>query len=168
MRADQAEHESIETVDSLTLNVPPFSVNCERWRIIDGTVLQIFRCRRFGGWGHLAELPRRCCADSSRGLAAERGRSDAPDRAMAAYLARRPGLGAGTGRRCVGGAIAATQPWAYGGYYDDYAYAPGYAYGPTYGYRSENADGYCAQRFRSYDPASGTYLGYDGERHSCP
>lgn len=29
-------------------------------------------------------------------------------------------------------------------------------------------DGYCAQRFRSYDPASGTYLGYDGERHSCP
>jgi hypothetical protein len=27
---------------------------------------------------------------------------------------------------------------------------------------------YCAQRFRSYDPASGTYLGLDGYRHSCP
>lgn len=27
---------------------------------------------------------------------------------------------------------------------------------------------YCAQRFRSYDPASGTYLGYDGRRHPCP
>jgi hypothetical protein len=27
---------------------------------------------------------------------------------------------------------------------------------------------YCAQRYRSYDPASGTYLGYDGVRHSCP
>jgi hypothetical protein len=28
-------------------------------------------------------------------------------------------------------------------------------------------DGYCAQRYRSYDPASGTYMGYDGRRHSC-
>lgn len=27
---------------------------------------------------------------------------------------------------------------------------------------------YCSQRFRSYDPASGTYLGYDGMRHPCP
>ena len=26
----------------------------------------------------------------------------------------------------------------------------------------------CAQRFKSYDPASGTYLGYDGRRRSCP
>jgi hypothetical protein len=26
---------------------------------------------------------------------------------------------------------------------------------------------YCAQRYRSYDPASGTYLGYDGLRHLC-
>ncbi|MGH6739994.1 MAG: BA14K family protein, partial [Bradyrhizobium sp.] len=24
------------------------------------------------------------------------------------------------------------------------------------------------QRYRSYDPASGTYLGYDGLRHPCP
>lgn len=27
---------------------------------------------------------------------------------------------------------------------------------------------YCMRRFRSYDPASGTYLGYDGRRHPCP
>lgn len=27
---------------------------------------------------------------------------------------------------------------------------------------------YCAQRFRSYDPRSGTYLGTDGYRHPCP
>jgi hypothetical protein len=27
---------------------------------------------------------------------------------------------------------------------------------------------YCQQTYRSYDPASGTYLGYDGLRHSCP
>jgi hypothetical protein len=26
----------------------------------------------------------------------------------------------------------------------------------------------CAARFRSFDPASGTYLGRDGQRHSCP
>jgi hypothetical protein len=28
--------------------------------------------------------------------------------------------------------------------------------------------GYGCQRFRTYDPASGTYTGYDGRRHSCP
>jgi short subunit dehydrogenase/BA14K-like protein len=28
--------------------------------------------------------------------------------------------------------------------------------------------GSCQQRFRSYDSASGTYMGYDGMRHSCP
>jgi BA14K-like protein len=31
-----------------------------------------------------------------------------------------------------------------------------------------NSAAYCAQRFRSYDPASGTYLGYDGIRRACP
>jgi BA14K-like protein len=25
----------------------------------------------------------------------------------------------------------------------------------------------CAQRYHSYDPASGTFLGYDGHRHAC-
>ncbi|OCK55011.1 BA14K family protein [Bradyrhizobium sp. LMTR 3] len=29
-------------------------------------------------------------------------------------------------------------------------------------------DAYCSQRFKSYDPRSGTYLGYDGLRHPCP
>src|SRR6266702_4731289 len=28
--------------------------------------------------------------------------------------------------------------------------------------------GYSCQHFRTYDPASGTYTGYDGRRHSCP
>src|SRR5882724_1678708 len=28
--------------------------------------------------------------------------------------------------------------------------------------------GYSCQQFRTYDPASGTYTGYDGRRHSCP
>jgi hypothetical protein len=31
-----------------------------------------------------------------------------------------------------------------------------------------NANGSsCAQRYRSYDPASGTFLGHDGHRHRC-
>lgn len=34
--------------------------------------------------------------------------------------------------------------------------------------QAANAQAYCAQRFRSYDPASGTYLGTDGYRHPCP
>ncbi|MFB9266969.1 BA14K family protein [Bradyrhizobium erythrophlei] len=27
---------------------------------------------------------------------------------------------------------------------------------------------YACQHYRTYDPASGTYMGYDGRRHSCP
>jgi hypothetical protein len=30
------------------------------------------------------------------------------------------------------------------------------------------AAAYCMRRFRSYDPISRTYLGYDGYRHHCP
>ncbi len=47
--------------------------------------------------------------------------------------------------------------------------APYYAPGPAPGYYYEgDAVSYCKQRFRSYDPASGTYQGYDGYRHPCP
>jgi hypothetical protein len=31
----------------------------------------------------------------------------------------------------------------------------------------QNAN-YCAQRYRSYDPQSGTYLNNDGNRYACP
>ncbi len=34
--------------------------------------------------------------------------------------------------------------------------------------RSNRSVEYCMRRFRSYDPRSGTYLGYDGYRHRCP
>ena len=30
------------------------------------------------------------------------------------------------------------------------------------------AEQYCMQRFRSYDPVTRSYLGYDGYRHPCP
>jgi BA14K-like protein len=63
----------------------------------------------------------------------------------------------------------------YGPSYGGYGYDPGYQgyQGYDVGYAGYSASGaqdaaYCAQRFRSYDPASGTYLGYDGQRHPCP
>ena len=35
--------------------------------------------------------------------------------------------------------------------------------------RAMSADhGYGCQHYRTYDPASGTYKGYDGQRRSCP
>ncbi|MFC4175274.1 BA14K family protein [Microvirga sp. GCM10011540] len=39
---------------------------------------------------------------------------------------------------------------------------------PVYAAPNRSAVAYCSQRFKSYDPASGTYLGYDGRRHACP
>jgi len=103
------------------------------------------------------------------------------------------GLGGAIAAGVIGGALAATTS-PYGapgyGYYDNspgYAYDnnPGYAYAPGYGsgvydYAPSpyveaapvvvggGDPGYCAQRFRSYDPASGSYLGFDGLRHPCP
>jgi hypothetical protein len=74
----------------------------------------------------------------------------------------------------IGGAIASQYPYGYGGYYgggpayydDQYDVDDGaVAVAPAPG--GDDA-GYCAQRFRSYDPGSGTYLGNDGLRHPCP
>lgn len=47
------------------------------------------------------------------------------------------------------------------GYYDDSSVAVA----PPVG---DDSVAYCMQRYKSYDPASGTYLGYDGQRHPCP
>jgi hypothetical protein len=60
---------------------------------------------------------------------------------------------------------------AYGGQYRAGQY---YDYSPNWGFgapaqpiaQSNIAD--CQARFRSFDPASGTYLGFDGARHPCP
>jgi len=66
------------------------------------------------------------------------------------------GLAAGIiGGMVLGGIIASQRPYYYG--------YPGYG---AYPYGS--AVGYCMSRFKSYDPNSGTYLGYDGLRHPCP
>jgi BA14K-like protein len=34
--------------------------------------------------------------------------------------------------------------------------------------RAGEATANCEERFRSYDPRTGTYLGYDGARHAFP
>ena len=86
------------------------------------------------------------------------------------------GFGAGV---AIGSALAAPY-YGYGPYYPGPYYSgayypapyypgPGpYAAAPAYSGAGEGDAGYCAQRFRSYDPSSGTYLGYDGQRHPCP
>src|SRR6266403_142437 len=83
-----------------------------------------------------------------------------------------PGAVAGA---VIGGALASSYAYGWPGY-DDYAYG----YDDPYYYDDaavvaavpapvgEDADGYCMQTYQSYDPASGTYLGYDGLRHPCP
>ena len=91
---------------------------------------------------------------------------------------RGPGYGVGAGVAAVaagaliGGAIASQNQ----GYYDPAATYPVYS-DPGYGgyndaapvvYNNGDSVAYCEQTYRSYDPGSGTYLGYDGFRHPCP
>lgn len=68
-------------------------------------------------------------------------------------------------------------PWAGGavlGLGLGYALSDGYYghdygddYGPAYGY-GDGGFARCEATFRSFDPESGTYVGYDGYRHRCP
>lgn len=83
-----------------------------------------------------------------------------------------PGAVAGA---VVGGAIA--NSYAYYGGPDYYDYGPDYYADNTYYDTGPDVAvvqggggdaSYCAQRYRSWDPATGTYLGYDGRRHPCP
>lgn len=69
-----------------------------------------------------------------------------------------PGLGFGLGVG-IGAGLA-----------NSYAYQPGYYVDDEPGVVVDNSqdDAYCSQKYRSYDPGSGTYLGYDGQRHPCP
>lgn len=81
------------------------------------------------------------------------------------------GVGAGLAAGAIiGGVLAA--PYYYGGE-PYYAYGGGPYYAPAPGYYAQpyggdDAVAYCMQRYRSYDPRSGTFLGNDGYRHPCP
>jgi hypothetical protein len=81
----------------------------------------------------------------------------------------------------AGAVAAATSPlWApgYYDYYPGYTYGyPDYAGGPYYDYApgaapvapAEGVDPtWCQAHYRSYNPNTGTYLGFDGQYHSCP
>lgn len=71
-------------------------------------------------------------------------------------------VGAGVAAGIIGGAIiGSTIPRRRPpppGYYDYDGPPP----------RRADAVEYCMERFKSYEPGSGTYLGYDGHRHPCP
>lgn len=59
----------------------------------------------------------------------------------------------------AGAAVANSQPaYGYGG--------PGQPVGNVYGHDPRWVN-YCANRYRSFDPASGTYLAGDGNRYTC-
>ena len=81
--------------------------------------------------------------------------------------------GRGYGRRGYGGAAAAgiaglAAGALIGGAIASQQYAPPpppYAVAPAGG--DEEWLAYCSQRYRSFDPASGTYLSYDGNRYPC-
>jgi BA14K-like protein len=100
------------------------------------------------------------------------------------------GPGLGWGAAALGGGLAAFGSAAYGGpayggpayggayystapadyyeaFYDSYFGNPSGAYG-AYAAATSDAAAACAQRFRSYDPASGTYLSRSGQRVPCP
>jgi hypothetical protein len=87
--------------------------------------------------------------------------------------------GAAAAGIATGAAIAASgyDPYYYG---DNYAYDTGASFDsgiPLVSFDQPAVEApvavggdasYCAQRYRSWDPASGTYLGFDGLRHPCP
>lgn len=95
---------------------------------------------------------------------------------------RGAGIAAGIATGLILGGIIGSQQNYYGGYYGgpppvyygpQIFYPPGY-YGPVYGPAYRPSYGrpsgwlaYCASRYRSFDPVSGTYRGYDGRRHVC-
>jgi hypothetical protein len=105
-----------------------------------------------------------------------------------------PGYGIGAGAAAVatgaliGGAIATQNQGYYypnQGYYypaqpspgySDPGYVsgysdPGYVYSeaPPAAYNNgDSSVAYCEQTYRSYNPATGSYLGYDGHRYACP
>ncbi len=72
------------------------------------------------------------------------------------------GFGAGLAAGAIVGGLLAAPYYYRRPYYDA---GPAYYY---YDGPGDDAVEYCLRRFRSYDPYSGTYLGYDGYRHPCP
>ncbi|MBI1204670.1 MAG: BA14K family protein [Rhodopseudomonas sp.] len=84
------------------------------------------------------------------------------------------GVAAGVAAGLLFGGLLGASPYYYGGppaYYGPPVYYPPGFYGPVYGPRyyggSRSWLSYCFSRYRSFDPRTGTYMGYDGRRHYC-
>jgi hypothetical protein len=62
----------------------------------------------------------------------------------------------------------------YGGSYYPYGYGAAAVTGAVVGSAiasqptTTGSSAYCAQRYKSYNPATGTFTGYDGRQHPCP
>jgi hypothetical protein len=78
------------------------------------------------------------------------------------------GGGWGWGAAALGAGLLLGAPYAMGAY-DDGDYDDDYT---SYSYRGRYAGAggvaRCEATFRSFDPGSGTYMGYDGVRRMCP
>jgi hypothetical protein len=97
--------------------------------------------------------------------------------AAVALLVVTPVLAQEMGGATGPGSARGVEPTYNDGYYNGYnqrnVFSPGGVGGGVGALEGNNSyamspeDGYCARRYRSYDPASGTYRGHDGRRHSC-
>ena len=103
-----------------------------------------------------------------------------PPDMMGAYMRNRPVPDRRVeGRKAwiIGSGIAANSYYGGYGYYGGSPY-----YGSSYGYYDDDAPDvvevapstsggdvdYCIRTYKSYNVRTGTYLGYDGQRHACP
>jgi hypothetical protein len=75
--------------------------------------------------------------------------------------------GLGWGAAAAAGLLLSAPLWAGGTYAYDEPYDGYDGYDGSYAY-SGGGEARCEATFRSYDPASGTYMGYDGIRRTCP
>jgi hypothetical protein len=131
-------------------------------RLIRSTLLHsaLAACVALSSIGSVSALPLSSAAGGIE-LAAQRGAVhptiEVRDRSGAVAAGILGGL-------LLGGIIASQYPRPY---YEGY---PAYPYYPAYRPYPAGADAiaYCARRFKSYDPYSMTYRGYDGLRHPCP
>ncbi len=82
------------------------------------------------------------------------------------YYGRRYGYYPGIWGFAAGAAVGSALTWPY---YEDYGYYDYSSTAPGYGYPGgwEAWYAHCSAKYRSFDPATGTYLGYDGNRHFC-
>jgi hypothetical protein len=86
----------------------------------------------------------------------------------------RPLNDGGFGTQNNGNARNTNSPWVNDGfneqrpiYNSSSDWGPDWYSGPSNGMRDQGVAASCQARFRSFDPATGTYLGFDGRRHPC-